>query len=42
MNVPAAVKFDIVANGKTPKELGYYFPAEFARQDAMWLSWPHK
>ncbi len=27
---------------KTPKELGYYFPAEFAKQSAMWLSWPHK
>jgi agmatine deiminase len=27
---------------KTPKELGYYFPAEFAKHDAMWLSWPHK
>jgi agmatine deiminase len=27
---------------KTPKELGYYFPAEFAEHDAMWLSWPHK
>lgn len=27
---------------KTPRELGYYFPAEFAPQDAMWLSWPHK
>ena len=26
----------------TPRELGYYFPAEFARQTAMWLSWPHK
>jgi agmatine deiminase len=26
----------------TPKELGYFFPAEFARQSAMWLSWPHK
>jgi agmatine deiminase len=29
-------------NNKIPKELGYYFPAEFAPQDAMWLSWPHK
>jgi agmatine deiminase len=29
-------------NHKTPKELGYYFPAEFAKQSAMWLSWPHK
>jgi len=25
-----------------PKELGFYFPAEFASQDALWLSWPHK
>lgn len=25
----------------TPKELGYYFPAEFSRHDATWLSWPH-
>ncbi len=27
---------------KTPKELGYFFPAEFARHSATWLSWPHK
>lgn len=27
---------------KTPKELGYYFPAEYARHAATWLSWPHK
>jgi len=27
---------------QTPKELGYYFPAEFAPQAATWLSWPHK
>jgi agmatine deiminase len=26
----------------TPKELGYYFPAEFAKHTATWLSWPHK
>jgi len=26
----------------TPRELGYHFPAEFALQRAMWLSWPHK
>ncbi|MCS6935425.1 MAG: agmatine deiminase family protein [Chitinophagales bacterium] len=26
----------------TPRELGYYFPAEFAPQRAVWLSWPHK
>jgi agmatine deiminase len=27
---------------QTPKELGFYFPAEFAPQRALWLSWPHK
>lgn len=27
---------------KTPKQLGYYFPAEFAPHRATWLSWPHK
>jgi agmatine deiminase len=27
---------------KTPKELGYHFPAEFAKHDGTWLSWPHK
>ncbi len=27
---------------KTPKELGYHFPAEFAKHEATWLSWPHK
>jgi len=26
----------------TPKELGYYFPAEFENHEATWLSWPHK
>lgn len=25
-----------------PKELGYYFPAEFEQHIATWLSWPHK
>jgi agmatine deiminase len=29
-------------NGKTPKAAGYYFPAEFAKHTATWLSWPHK
>ena len=28
--------------GKTPKEFGYYFPAEFDPHIATWLSWPHK
>lgn len=27
---------------KTPKELGYHFPAEYAKHHATWLSWPHK
>jgi agmatine deiminase len=26
----------------TPKENGYFFPAEFAPHEATWLSWPHK
>jgi agmatine deiminase len=26
----------------TPKALGYSFPAEWAKHDATWLSWPHK
>ena len=26
----------------TPRDLGYYFPAEFAPHLATWLSWPHK
>jgi agmatine deiminase len=25
-----------------PKEKGYYFPAEFDKHVATWLSWPHK
>jgi agmatine deiminase len=29
-------------NRQTPKELGYYFPAEFEKHEATWLSWPHK
>jgi len=31
-----------MSNLQTPKELGYYFPAEFAQHEATWLSWPHK
>lgn len=29
-------------NQPTPKDLGYYFPAEFEKHEATWLSWPHK
>lgn len=31
-----------INDSRTPKELGYYFPAEFAKHTATWLSWPHK
>jgi len=30
------------AEQRTPRELGYFFPAEFAPHAATWLSWPHK
>ena len=26
----------------TPKDLGYFFPAEWHTHTATWLSWPHK
>lgn len=26
----------------TPRESGYFFPAEFSPHSATWLSWPHK
>lgn len=26
----------------TPKAQGFHFPAEWAKQEALWLSWPHK
>lgn len=32
----------ILSDLPTPKQLGYYFPAEFAPHSATWLSWPHK
>ena len=28
--------------GLLPKQLGYFFPAEWHPHDATWLSWPHK
>ena len=27
---------------KTPAQLGYFFPAEWHKHTATWLSWPHK
>jgi len=29
-------------NSLTPRQRGYYFPAEFYPHRATWLSWPHK
>lgn len=29
-------------NSQTPRQLGYFFPPEFAPHLATWLSWPHK
>src|SRR6187200_338788 len=34
--------FGLADSPPTPKQLGYHFPAEFAKHDATWLSWPHK
>lgn len=31
-----------MSNERTPLELGYSFPAEFAKHASTWLSWPHK
>lgn len=30
-----------IITDKTPRELGFHFPAEFERQESIWLSWPH-
>ena len=30
------------ASSPTPKELGYFFSAEWEQHEATWLSWPHK
>ncbi|HKZ66773.1 MAG TPA: agmatine deiminase family protein [Chitinophagaceae bacterium] len=32
----------MIEKAPSPKQLGYYFPAEFAPHIATWLSWPHK
>jgi agmatine deiminase len=33
---------DAMSVTPTPRQLGYYFPAEFDQHAATWLSWPHK
>ena len=30
------------SNIKTPRQLGFHFPAEFHPHESTWLSWPHK
>lgn len=39
-------KFNFKGNSGTdpvcPSALGYFFPAEFHKHEATWLSWPHK
>lgn len=37
-----SVEMEGLTGHPTPKDLGYYFPAEFAPHTATWLSWPHK
>jgi agmatine deiminase len=32
----------MIFNTPTPLQLGFHFPAEFEKQRALWLSWPHK
>ncbi|MBC7916119.1 MAG: agmatine deiminase family protein [Pyrinomonadaceae bacterium] len=32
----------LTINNQPPKQLGYFFPPEFAQHEATWLSWPHK
>jgi len=45
-NIPNSELSDLglpdISLSDSPKNLGYYFPAEFAPHDAIWLSWPHK
>lgn len=31
-----------IGNRETPASLGFRFPAEWERQEAVWLSWPHR
>ncbi len=34
--------FPDLPDSPTPKQLGYFFPAEWEQHEATWLSWPHK
>lgn len=39
---PKNLKSSGLPDSITPKNLGYSFPAEWAKHEATWLSWPHK
>lgn len=38
----AHINSDLYSFQDTPKAQGFVFPAEWEKQDALWLSWPHK
>ena len=38
----AHINSDLYSFQDTPKGQGFVFPAEWEKQDALWLSWPHK
>ncbi len=38
----AHINSDLYSFKDTPKAQGFVFPAEWEKQDALWLSWPHK
>ncbi len=39
--LPVSPTFQL-PDSPTPKQLGYFFPAEWEQHEATWLSWPHK
>ena len=38
----AHINSDLYQYQDTPKAQGFVFPAEWEKQDSLWLSWPHK
>ena len=42
MSSPVSFRAMGIDTDKTPRALGYSFPAEFATHRSTWLSWPHK
>lgn len=38
----AHINSDLYSFQDTPKAQGFVFPAEWEKQEALWLSWPHK